>query len=86
MQLLDAFALLVLAVLGATIVALWGLLGWAPGWIARQRNHPQAEAIAVCGWWGALTLGVLSPIAYVWAYTKPSPRDCARNEAEEADG
>jgi hypothetical protein len=29
------------------------------------------EAIHICGWVGALTMGILSPIAYIWAYTKP---------------
>ena len=42
-----------------------------PGRIARSRHHPQAEAIHICGWLGALTMGILSPIAYIWAYTKP---------------
>ena len=46
-------------------------LGRLPGGIARQRGHPQAEAINVCGWWGVLTLGLLLPLAYIWAYTNP---------------
>ena len=25
----------------------------------------------MCGWWGAITLGILSPIAFIWAYTNP---------------
>ncbi len=46
------------------------LLGYMPGYIARQRDHPQADAIAVCGWVGVLTMGLLLPLAYVWAYIK----------------
>jgi hypothetical protein len=38
---------------------------------ARDRDHPQAEAIAVCGWWGVITMGLLLPVAWIWAYTKP---------------
>ncbi len=68
---LDLFALIVLIVLIAAVVAGWALLGMLPGKIAKKRNHPQAEAINVCGWWGAITLGILSPLAYIWAYTKP---------------
>ncbi|MCK5354117.1 MAG: DUF3302 domain-containing protein, partial [Methyloprofundus sp.] len=35
---------------------------------AQSRNHPQAEAINVCGWFGAITMGILSPVAFIWAY------------------
>ena len=70
---LDLFALFVLIVLGLTAVAAWVLLGIMPGRIARERNHPQADAIAACGWWGVITLGLLCPVAYIWAYSKPYP-------------
>ena len=69
MEFLDVFALLVLALLIASFGAIWFLLGMMPGRIARARQHPQADAISVCGWWGALTLGLLMPVAYIWAYT-----------------
>lgn len=69
---LDLFALIVLLVLFATILAVWGLLGILPGKIARQRNHPQADAIGVCGWIGAITMGIFSPIAFIWAYSNPA--------------
>ena len=68
---LDVFALIVLIVLLAAAVAVWVIVGMLPGRIARQRNHPQAEAISVCGWWGVLTLGILCPLAFIWAYTNP---------------
>ena len=68
---LDYFALIVLIVLIAVVIAAWVMLAMMPGQIARKRNHPQAEAINVMGWWGAITMGVLAPIAWVWAYTKP---------------
>ena len=69
---LDIFALVVLIVLLATGLAAWALLGMYPGRIARARNHPQAEAISVCGWWGALTMGILTPIAFIWAFSNPA--------------
>jgi hypothetical protein len=59
---LDIFALIVLIVCG---LAAWTLLGMYPGKIARQRNHPQADAINVCGWWGAITMGILTPLAFI---------------------
>jgi fatty acid desaturase len=69
---LDIFALIVLITLIVCFLALWALLGMYPGKIARQRNHPQADAISVCGWCGAITMGVLSPLAFVWAFTNPA--------------
>lgn len=71
---LDLFALFVLLILFATAIATWIILGMLPGRIALSRNHPQSEAINICGWVGALTMGILSPIAYVWAYTKPQAK------------
>ena len=68
---LDIFALIVLIVLLVAVIAIWAILGMLPGKIARSRNHPQADAINMCGWWGAVTMGLLSPVAYIWAYTKP---------------
>lgn len=69
---LDIFALIVLSVLIGSVVTAWVILGMLPGRIARSRHHPQADAIAVCGWWGVLTMGILTPVAFVWAYTKPT--------------
>ena len=69
---LDVFALLVLCVLAFAAVGIWVLLGMMPGRIARQRNHPQADAIGICGWWGVITMGLLLPVAWIWAYTNPS--------------
>lgn len=68
---LDIFALVVLIVLVVAVLAIWAMLGMYPGKIAKQRNHPQADAIAVCGWWGAITLGILTPLAFIWAYSNP---------------
>lgn len=65
---LDYFALFILIVLAATALAGVLLLGYMPGRIAKQRAHPQAEAVGVCGWMGLLTGGLLLPVAYVWAY------------------
>ncbi len=70
---LNIFALVVLIVLFAVVLGVAALIGAAPGRIARERNHPQAEAINVCGWLGLITLGVPWIVAMVWAYTKPLP-------------
>ena len=83
MGILDLFALFVLLVLCAFIVAAWVVLGMLPGRIARARKHPQAEAINVCGWWGVLTMGLLVPLAFIWAYYDPRWRE-KENPSEEA--
>ena len=75
MELLDWFALLVLCILVASGVGIWIALGMMPGRIARAREHPHAEAISVCGWWGVITMGLLLPLAWIWAYTKPRKTD-----------
>ena len=80
---IDIFALIILLVLLLTAVAVWAVLGMYPGKIARGRNHPQAEAIAVCGWWGVITLGLLLPIAWIWAYTKTATGHRPSAEARE---
>ncbi|MEK6249259.1 MAG: DUF3302 domain-containing protein [Planctomycetales bacterium] len=82
-MLLDYFALAVLLILVTAGVVIWVLLGIMPGRIARDRNHPQADAISVCGWWGVLTLGLLLPLAYIWAYSNPRWRDECRAEKNE---
>lgn len=68
---MDIFALIVLITLVLSAIAIWVILGMLPGRIARQRKHPQADAIAICGWWGVITMGLLLPAAWIWAYTNP---------------
>ena len=70
---MNIFALVVLIVLVAAVLCIAALIGAAPGRIARDRNHPQAEAINVCGWLGLITLGVPWIVAMVWAHAKPLP-------------
>ena len=81
MDLLSLFALLILIVLGLTAVGVVLLLGYLPGHIARERSHPQADAVGVCGWVGLLTGGILLPVAYVWAYWKSDPRAKSEEDA-----
>lgn len=84
---LDIFALIVLIVLLATGLVAWALLGMYPGKIARERNHPQAEAISACGWWGALTMGILTPLAFIWAFTRPDHTLTGKSkDVEPAEG
>jgi hypothetical protein len=59
----------ILCLLPILLVYVLYRLGSLPGEIARSRNHPQAEAINICGWMGIITI-VLWPIAMVWAYLR----------------
>jgi hypothetical protein len=68
---LDVFALIVMLVIAAVAIWLIILVGSLPGNIARQREHPQADAISILGWIGIITLGVGWFVAVVWAYSKP---------------
>ena len=81
---LDFFALFVLLVLVGSVVAGALALTILPGRIASERGHPQADAIRVCAWWGLLTLGLLLPLAWIWAYTHPPGGLTADASEEEA--
>jgi hypothetical protein len=66
---MTGFIILVLIVL----LGIWIYVEMArfPGKKARERGHPQADAINVLSWVGLL-LGVVPwVIALVWAHTKP---------------
>ena len=67
---LDIFALIVMGILIGFVIWLVVKFGPLPGSIARERGHPQADAINVLGWLGVITLGLAWPIALVWAYTR----------------
>ena len=62
-----------LILVGLFSLALWVFaeLGGLPGKMAAARNHPQAEAINVLGWFGLLFGGVGWMVALVWAHMKP---------------
>ena len=79
---LDIFAWIVLIVLIATVIAIFVFLAMLPGRIARQRNHPQHEAVNIAGWLGALALGVFWPLALVWAFYVLPGQDLPKPETE----
>ena len=77
---LDIFALIVIAVIIAAVIAVVVKLGPIPGNIAKDRGHPQTEAIKVLGWIGVVTLGLAWPIAFVWAYTRSDVQSAQLSE------
>ncbi len=74
---LDIFALVVIAVMIAAAIAIVVKVGPIPGNIAKDRGHPQADAIKVLGWIGIVTLGLAWPLALVWAYMRSSDMQSA---------
>jgi hypothetical protein len=70
------YLLIFLVIIGLVTAALWAfyILGNLPGRIARERAHPHASAISICGWLGLPTL-VLWPVALVWAYVTPKAKN-----------
>lgn len=69
---LDIFAWIVLIILILALLVGFIVLAMLPGKIAKQRNHPQSDAINVAGWIGALGAGIFWPLALIWAFTKSS--------------
>jgi hypothetical protein len=60
------------------VVALFVALGMAPGYIARQRNHPWPTAVEVAGWATLICGFVLWPLSLVWAFVDVPRKDGAR--------
>jgi hypothetical protein len=65
---LDLFAWLVLFVLLASAVAMFFIAGSLPGYIAKSRDHPQAQAVQVAGWVTLICGFALWPLALIWAF------------------
>ena len=66
---LRVVVLIFLFVFVLGLVAMLAGIAALPGWVARKRNHPQAAAVNIGGWFG-LPTGVLWVLAMVWAYMK----------------
>src|SRR5271165_6799238 len=81
MDLLDIFAFVVIAVLILVVMVIIVGLGMLPGAIALKSGHPQASAVNVAGWIGIATLGILWPLALIWAFWKPAGLGAPVNRA-----
>lgn len=86
MTFIDYFAIFVLVVLVASFIAVLVAVAAAPGYIARKRNHPWAQAVEVAGWVTLIFGFVLWPLALIWAYVDaPAPigREMAKGETAQ---
>jgi hypothetical protein len=71
----DIMAWIVFFILAASAIAIFFIAGSLPGSIAKERDHPWSQAVAVAGWVTLLFCFVLWPIALIWAYVDvPAPR------------
>jgi hypothetical protein len=83
-DILDVFAFVVFGVLLVAVVVIVVSLGSLPGQIASKRGHPQAAAITVAGWLGVATMGILWPLALIWAFLKPAAAEPSAGALEAA--
>ena len=77
---IDVFAWIVLLILVVSALAMVFIAGSLPGYIAKSRNHPWAQAVTVAGWVTLICGFALWPVALIWAYVDvPAPRDATGN-------
>lgn len=67
----DILAIVVLFVVPAVVIVLFWMVHVLPEKIAHKRHHPQREAITTLCLLSLVFGGLLWPLAWLWAYTKP---------------
>ena len=67
----DIVAIVVLCIVPIVIIAVFWLVHVLPEKIAEKRQHPQKEAITTLCLLSLVFGGMLWPLAWIWAYTKP---------------
>ena len=70
-SLATGLALFVIFVVPVVLIALFWMVHILPEKIAHKRHHPQFEAIRTVCLLSLVFGGMLWPIAWIWAYTKP---------------
>ncbi len=70
-KLATILALFVLFVVPVVLIVAFWLVHILPEQIAHKRNHPQFEAIRTLCLLSLVFGGLLWPIAWLWAYSKP---------------
>ena len=70
-SLATGIALFVIFVVPVVLIALFWMVHILPEQIAHKRNHPQFEAIRTLCLLSLVFGGLLWPIAWIWAYSKP---------------
>ena len=70
-KLAGFLALFIIFVVPVVLIALFWMVHVLPEKIAHKRHHPQFEAIRTLCLLSLVFGGLLWPIAWIWAYTKP---------------
>jgi len=88
----DVLAIVILFVVPVVLIVLFWLVHILPEKIAHKRHHPQFEAIRTLCLLSLAFGGLLWPLAWLWAYTKPVAyklaygTDTVDHDASEAAG
>ena len=82
---LDIFTWIVVLILVATVGIVFAVLGMMPGKVARQRQHPQVEAIGIASWLALIFGFALWPVVMVWAYMRPIARPLDAGDQAQGD-
>lgn len=90
-KLATFIALFVIFVVPVVLIVLFWMVHVLPEKIAHKRHHPQFEAIRTLCLLSLVFGGLLWPIAWIWAYTKPVMHKLAygtdrASHEEEAEG
>ena len=67
----DILALAVLFIVPCVVIVLFWIVHVLPEKIAEKRHHPQTAAITTLCLLSLVFGGLLWPLAWIWAYTKP---------------
>jgi Protein of unknown function (DUF3302) len=70
-KLATFLAIFILFIVPVVLIVLFWLVHILPEKIAHQRHHPQFEAIRTLCLLSLVFGGLLWPLAWIWAYTKP---------------
>jgi hypothetical protein len=67
----DVLAVVVLIIVPVAAIVIFWLVHVLPEKIAHKRHHPQTQAITTLCLLSLVFGGLLWPIAWIWAYTRP---------------
>ena len=81
----DWLALLVLFVVPCVVIVVFWIVHVLPEKIAHKRHHPQRDAIQTLCLLSLVFGGLLWPLAWLWAYTKPAAYRAAYGSDKHED-
>jgi hypothetical protein len=85
-KLANFLAIFILFIVPIVLIVLFWLVHILPEKIAHKRHHPQFEAIRTLCLLSLVFGGLLWPLAWIWAYTKPVLHKMAYGTDKEVHG